>query len=64
MAVAVEISIEAGHGVRKSCESFGRERGRFENIKRESGLSFVFGFCVFFLCLVSKHKKILLNGFM
>ena len=29
----------------------------------ESSLSFVFGFCVFFLCLVSKHKKILLNGF-
>ena len=29
----------------------------------ESDLSLVFGFCVFFLCLVSKHKKILLNGF-
>ena len=29
----------------------------------ESSLSFVFGFCVFFLCLLSKHKKILLNGF-
>ena len=29
----------------------------------ESDLSFLFGFCVFFLCLVSKHKKILLNGF-
>ena len=64
MAVAVEISIEVGHGVRKSCESFGREREEGLRILREFGLSFVFGFCVFFLCLVSKHKKILLNGFM
>jgi len=48
------MSREADNGVRKSCESFGRERGRFENHKilRESGLSFVFGFCVWFLCLV------------
>ena len=39
------------------------ERKEGLRILRESSLSFVFGFCVFFLCLVSKHKKILLNGF-
>ena len=39
------------------------ERKEGLRIPRESDLSFVFGFCVFFLCLVSKYKKILLNGF-
>ena len=41
------MSREAGHGVRKSCQSFGREKGRFENIK---GVQFEF--CVWFLCFL------------
>ena len=56
MAAAVEMSKEAGNGVRKSCESFGRERGRFENIK---GVRFEF--CVWFQSIsfdfLGKHKN-------
>ena len=47
MAAALEMSREASHGVRKSCESFGREKGRFENIKVVQ-----FKFCVWFLCFL------------
>ena len=57
----MEMSREVGNGVRKSCKSFGREREEGLKILRESGLSFVFSFCVWFQSIsfdfLGKHKN-------